>query len=350
MPLVNLASGVQAMANLKFPTGFDKDGKPTGFETISDVKGIKSKIGTNTRMLIEALTDVFTVIGGGKSKTSSWWQGETKFEKGIEVVNMVGEPYKKLADSIKDIIGLVGKLDTKAFSGKIEDIVGVFTADEIVGADIGLMNSKRWLTDSIGSTFEKLGKGVPAITSALGAYKPEIGKSFFGNFVGPVDLKDINGSYTNQRHLWNAVGANMTTTAVAMPGISTAINSMDMEKLVESRKLFEALGVLSNGGEPSDILGRMGESLEEGLQNLADMLQEFKGSVEEGVASQSAATGGLSDTLSNMGKAMNPFSSSKNSSSGGDGGSDKVVSAVKALQSALISQGIKVKKGGGFFG
>ena len=51
-----------------------------------------------------------------------------------------------------------------------------------------------------------------------------------------------------------------------------------------------------------------------------------------------------------MGKAMNPFSSSKNSSSGGDGGSDKVVSAVKALQSALISQGIKVKKGGGFFG
>ena len=350
MPLVNLASGVQAMANLKFPTGFDKDGKPTGFETISDVKGIKSKIGTNTRMLIEALTDVFTVIGGGKSKTSSWWQGETKFEKGIEVVNMVGEPYKKLADSIKDIIGLVGKLDTKAFSGKIEDIVGVFTADEIVGADIGLMNSKRWLTDSIGSTFEKLGKGVPAITSALAAYKPEIGKSFFGNFVGPVDLKDINGSYTNQRHLWNAVGANMTTTAVAMPGISTAINSMDMEKLVESRKLFEALGVLSNGGEPSDILGRMGESLEEALQNLADMLQEFKGSVEEGVASQSAATGGLSDTLSNMGKAMNPFSSSKNSSSGGDGGSDKVVSAVKALQSALISQGIKVKKGGGFFG
>ena len=31
------------MANLKFPTGFDKDGKPTGYETIKNVSGLKDK-------------------------------------------------------------------------------------------------------------------------------------------------------------------------------------------------------------------------------------------------------------------------------------------------------------------
>ena len=346
-PLMNLASGVQAMANLKFPTGFDKDGKATGFETITNIKGIKSKIGKNTQMLIEALTDVFTTIGGGKAKKSSWWQGASKFEKGIAVVNMVGEPYKKLSDSIKGIVDIVGKLDTKSFAGKIEDIISVFTSDAAVGQDPKLLDGKRWLTDSIGGTFEKLGSSIPEIINALSSYNPELGKAFFGGFVGPVDPKDIGGSYTKQRLLWNAIGTSMVHTKDSMPGITIAINEMDMEKLVESRKMFEALGVLANGGEPSDILAAMGESLEEALQNLADMLGEFQSSVAENTATTGGALDGIKDGI----KSMLPGGKGVSRPSGGGGGDNSdVVRAVRQLQTALTSQGIKVKGGSGMFG
>ena len=40
--LTGIAKGVQAMANLKFPTGFDKDGNPTGYETI-DIGTVSSR-------------------------------------------------------------------------------------------------------------------------------------------------------------------------------------------------------------------------------------------------------------------------------------------------------------------
>ena len=90
----------------------------------------------------------------------------------------------------------------------------------------------------------------------------------------------------------------------------------------------------------------MGESLEEALQNLADMLSEFKGSVEEGVAAQSEATGGLTGAISKL----NPMNAFRGGGNSGAGDNDDVVRAVKQLQTALISQGIKIKSSGGFFG
>ena len=121
-----------------------------------------------------------------------------------------------------------------------------------------------------------------------------------------------------------------------------------MEKLVESRKMFEALGVLSNGGEPSDILAAMGESLEEALQNLADMLGEFQSSVAENSATTGGALDGLKDGIKKLTGGGSKSSGGNRSSDGGGG--DDVVRAVKQLQSTLVSQGIKVKSSGGFFG
>ena len=143
--------------------------------------------------------------------------------------------------------------------------------------------------------------------------------------------------------MWKAIGSAMVKTKESMPGITSAVNEMDMDKLVESRKMFEALAVLGEGGDPGDILAAMGESLEEALNNLANLLTEFKGTVEEGVTAQTEATGGLSGIIQSI-------------SQGGTGGgqnvkvdNDEVVAAVKNLQSVLVSQGIKVKSSGGFF-
>jgi len=343
-PLLNLAKGVQAMAELKFPTGFDKDGKPTGFETIKDVKGLKSKIGANTKMLIQALVDTFIQVGGTDLGSNGWFSSND-FEKGVDIVNQVGKPYKNLATSVTEIQKAIGSMDTQAFKGKVIDIVSVFTDEQVGGSDIELMNNRRFLIDSIGKSFEKLGRAVPPIAQALASFNGEQGRAFFNAFVGPVDEGNRANGYAQQNHMWKAIGSAMVKTKDSLPGITSAVNEMDMDKLVESRKMFEALAVLGEGGDPGDILAQMGESLEEALQNLADMLSEFKGSVEEGVAAQGEATSGLMGAV----KSIIP---------GGGGGQRRqaksdnadVVRAISQLQSTLTSTGIKVKKSkGGFF-
>ena len=345
-PLLNLAKGVQAMADLKFPI-YDKDGNITGYNTIKGVGDLKNKVGRNTQMLIQALTDTLTTIGkDNDGATSSWWQGSTAFEDGIEIVSMIGEPYKVLGESVKTIIDIVGKMDSKAFAGKMQDIIGVFTGDATMQGDFMTLSFKTAFVKQVGESFEKLGSSIPSITSALANFNAEQGRAFFNAFVGPVDEGDMANGYAQQNHMWKAIGSAMVQTKDSMPGITSAINEMDMDKLVESRKMFEALAVLGEGGDPGDILAQMGESLEEALQNLADMLSEFKGSVEEGVAAQSEATGGLTGAISKL----NPMNAFRGGGNSGGGDSDDVVRAVKQLQTALISQGIKIKSSGGFFG
>ena len=175
------------MANLKFPI-FDKDGKITGHNTITNVSGLKEKIGNNTKMLIQALTDTLTTIGkDNDGATSSWWQGSTNFEKGIEVVSMIGEPYKVLGESVKTIIDIVGKMDSKAFAGKMQDIIGVFTGDAAMENDFMSLTFKTSFVKQVGESFDKLGSSIPSITSALANFKVEQGRAFFNAFVGPVD-------------------------------------------------------------------------------------------------------------------------------------------------------------------
>ena len=55
LPLFNLAKGVQSMAMLKFPTGFDKDGNATGYKSIGDVDTLVAKLSKNTKALIIGL-------------------------------------------------------------------------------------------------------------------------------------------------------------------------------------------------------------------------------------------------------------------------------------------------------
>ena len=343
-PLLNLAKGVQAMADLKFPI-YDKDGNIKGYNTIKNVGDLKNKVGKNTQMLIQALTDTLTTIGSDNDgATSSWWQGSTAFEDGIEIVSMIGEPYKKLGESVKTIIDLVGKMDSKAFAGKMQDIIGVFTGDAVFGSDPVMLTMRKNLTSVIGTTFEKLGSSIPPITQALANFNAEQGRAFFNAFVGPVDEGDRANGYAQQNHMWKAIGSAMVKTKESMPGITSAVNEMDLEKLVESRKMFEALAVLGEGGDPGDILAAMGESLEEALQNLADMLAQFQTQVGGAMEAQTEATGGLSGALD----ALNPVNMIRKPSERGGDNSD-VVRAVRQLQQALTSQGIKIKESGGFF-
>ena len=281
-PLKNLAEGVANMADMKFATGYDKDGKATGWINLADMKpeDLKDKIGKNTQILIEALTDVFTTIGGGKSKTSSWWQGSTAFEKGIKVVTMIAEPYKKLAETVKSLSSFKD-LDSIKVKGDLENLLAGFTK---IGESTKPQTMKlaRLLAMAVGDTYEQMGKAIPAISSASAKVNLAGGELMTKLLFGQVDAGKAALGYHNQMKMQHALAATYGKAGENFPKIQGAINNLDLTKLTESRKMFEALGVLSKGGSPGDILAQMGESLEDALVNLAEMLEKFRSTVQEG--------------------------------------------------------------------
>ena len=351
-PLKNLAEGVINMADMKFPTAYDKDGKATAWINLSAMnpEDLKDKISTNTQTLIEALTDTFTAIGGGEKKTSSWWQGATSFEKGIKVVNMIADPYKKLTKTINDVLSFidkkidvtklgtivqglfkpiigVGALDNtlywygtgrmkttgesyERFAGNIqnsaprilevdavkfkENILQLFSAFTTIGgsADPALLNAAKLLAHAVGNTFVKMASSLPAIVGAASKFDPAKGGMIAKLLFGKVDTGNAMNGYNAQTKMQLALATTYGKAGENFPKISSAINALDITKLTESRKMFEALAVLSKGGEPGDILAQMGQSLEEAMQKLADILQEFRTVVENQNENENPGPGG----------------------------------------------------------
>lgn len=163
-PLLNLAKGVQAMADLKFPI-YNEKGEITGYEQLpTDPAALRAKVGTNTQLLIQALTDTFTLIGSNNSgATSSWWQGTTSFEKGIEIVELISDPYKKLGDSVKTVIEIVKDLDGDAFAKKIQAMIGVFSSFEVLTVRKENVETVAMIADP----YRKLGDSADSINKIL---------------------------------------------------------------------------------------------------------------------------------------------------------------------------------------
>lgn len=416
-PLYNLANGVQAMANLKFPTGYDKDGNPTGYKSIGNVDALVGKLAKNTKALITGLAGVFEEVGKSGVNDDGGWFSSSSFEKGVEIAMQLGEPYSTLASVVdnvvkitskitdaqdvkekvtaiisavtdvagddtgiikakKDLIHVIGNTYNKLGSAipKIITSIASFTIDKaksfasifggespadlfavktkflkglttsyirmavaiplIVGSintvsaeqldeftavyggsmnvDTEILNSRSKLFLAVGSGYEKMGKGATAIASAVNSTNKETLSIFKNMFVGRVSMLRPVAGYEAQTELWNAIGLSMKTTGGSFPSITSAINSMDLAKLTEARTMFEALAVLSKGGDPSDILAEMGESLETAMQRLADILQEFQGAVE---ANNENSGFSMSD--------LNPFNNN-DSDDGGSRGSGSV--------------------------
>ena len=443
-PLFNLANGVQKMAELKFPTGYDSDGNPTGYKSIGNVKALIGKITTNTKALIIGLAGVFEEVGKSDAADTSWFS-RNNFEKGADLVMALADPYSSLAATLDDVTTITSKVsDAAEVKEKVTAIISSIT--DAGGNDAGLMSSKAYLIKVIGGTYEKLGVAIPAIVSAISTFTVEKAKAFAAVFGGesPAELfeskanylkglstsyvkmamaiplivgsintvsaeqldaftavyggtipieesaikarenlfiavgnayekmgqgtQQITGSissadlekldtfkgmflgkvgmlrpiagYEAQTELWNAIGRNTVAAGGSYTTIASAINSMDLAKLVEARQMFEALAVLAEGGEsPEDILESMGESLEDALQNLADMLESFKSTVE----AQGEAQGNvLSDIAAMPGQLVGGLIDGFTGRGGGDVDMSGVVQAIGQLQAQLISRGIKV--------
>mgnify|MGYP000208950796 FL=1 len=496
-PLFNLAKGVQSMAMLKFPTGFDKDGNATGYKSIGDVDTLVAKLAKNTKALIIGLAGVFEEVGASGVGSGGGWFSSSNFEKGAEIALQLADPYSSLADAVESVatltegitdpvllrekvtslvetISVIGGFWVQSFfdgvnaarnvkepysilasavtdvttitsaisdgaevrekvSAMIESIVGTndegvdmgakttliyaigwtygklgvaiplivnaitqFTVEKgkafasifggetpaemyeaknkmlktlamsymrmavaipmIVASvnslaaepmneftklyggvtnDVEILAAKSTLFEAVGSSYQKIGAAAPQIASAINGTSLEQMQGWTGMFVGDVGFLRPIAGYNAQTELWSTIGNSLTMGATAFPQISAGINAIDYNKLVESRKMFEALGVLSEGGEPADILAAMGESLEVAMQRLADILMEFQTSVGE---SQDAQGGILSELASLPGKLVGGVADGIRGDGGGGNSSDDINRLIRIL----TSKGVKI--------
>ena len=496
-PLFNLAKGVQSMAMLKFPTGFDKDGNATGYKSIGDVDTLVAKLAKNTKALIIGLAGVFEEVGASGVGSGGGWFSSSNFEKGAEIALQLADPYSSLADAVESVatltegitdpvllrekvtslvetISVIGGFWVQSFfdgvnaarnvkepysilasavtdvttitsaisdgaevrekvSAMIESIVGTndegvdmgakttliyaigwtygklgvaiplivsaitqFTVEKgkafasifggetpaemyeaknkmlktlamsymrmavaipmIVASvnslaaepmneftklyggvtnDVEILAAKSTLFEAVGSSYQKIGAAAPQIASAINGTSLEQMQGWTGMFVGDVGFLRPIAGYNAQTELWSTIGNSLTMGATAFPQISAGINAIDYNKLVESRKMFEALGVLSEGGEPADILAAMGESLEDAMQRLADILMEFQTSVGE---SQDAQGGLLSEIASLPGKLVGGVADGIRGDGGGGNSSDDINRLIRIL----TSKGVKI--------
>ena len=298
-PLLSLAKAVQMMAELKFPTGFDKDGNPTGFVKADNVKEKLKDVENNIELILlgadgnSGLVGIFKKLGG---KDDSGWFSESTIEDGARIAGMIADPIESIASAASKLAE--GNWDAVDASSKIKTLIGALTSGNDV--DPKLLNYKKLLWNSAGNAYKHIGKSIPSIISAINSIKIKQSEAFKSLFIGTIDPKDPNSSYNTQKLMWNSIGHAMPKIGNSMEITSEAINSMDLAKLTEARTMFEALAVLSDGGQPSDILAQMGESLEEAMQNLADILQDFKNAAGEAGQQSTGAMEKVVDAVSKI--------------------------------------------------
>ena len=305
---------------------------------IKIIGGTYEKLGVAIPAIVAAIGNftvdkakAFASIFGGESP-AELFESKTNYLKGLTM------SYLRMALAIPMIVGSINTVSAE----QLDAFTAIYGGKMPIEAE-GLKNREN-LFIAVGNSYEKIGVATEKITSSITAADPMKLMIFKGMFMGRVSkLRPIAG-YEAQTELWNAIGTNMTATAVAFPQISQAVNAMELEKLTEARHMFEALAVLAEGGEdPEDILEAMGESLETALQNLADMLESFRSTVQAQGEAQSSVLG---DIAAMPGQLVGGIIDGVTGRGGGGGNSDDVVRAVKALQTKLTSSGIKIKNAG----
>ena len=268
------------------------------------------------------LGKAFMSIFGGESTP------ETLIPK-ITMLSVLSSAYSKMATSVPKITGAIGSLNVESTQA-FEKLIGG-------GGFLQSLGAKTAMYTILGMTYMQMGMATPRMTGAINSLDPEKAQIFSGMFINKEKGGLFSNKYEDQTKLWRTIGSSMMMTSVAMPKIAEGINNMDLAKLTEARTMFEALGVLANGGAAEDILAEMGESLEQAMQRLADILKEFQTTVGEGNESNASIPEKVAGAIGGVVGAFKDGASGK-----GGGNSQEVVNAITQLNRALIKNGVKI--------
>jgi len=144
--ITGIAEGVQAFAELKFPT-YNAKGEVTKYLTLND--GVFKNVAKNMKLMIGAVADVLTDIG--KSQGEVGWFSKSAGEMGAEIIRGVGGDLVGIADFVVKAADLrIPKYDA---NGKIiEGTVLISAADLGPGGRVqmNIQNMIMALTSALG--------------------------------------------------------------------------------------------------------------------------------------------------------------------------------------------------------
>ena len=226
-PLYELANGVQNMAMLKFPTGFDAEGNALGYKSIGGggLKGIIKKIGSNTKALVKGLAGVFEEVGRSDAAKTKWFS-KNDFEKGAALIQDLADPYKSLAGTVDDVVKITGKIkDANEVKTKITAMIASVT--DAGGPTSDLIYAKSHLIRVIGNTYEKLGAAIPKIVESIAKFTVDKAKAFAAIFGGesPAEL------FESKTNFLRGLTLSYMRMALAIPMIVGSINTVSAEQL-----------------------------------------------------------------------------------------------------------------------
>lgn len=245
--LTGIAMGVQAMAMLKFPVKWDKNGNPIEFRSITE--NDLAMVGVNTRKIVLALSKTFSEVGQSEAAQGSTWFTSSDYEKGINVVKKMGDPLIKLAEFVKTFNN-IKEQDVKSVGNKTQLLIKTLTSSFF--ASSGELNPRDYT--SISMSYQR--------------------------------MADANEDIADSFEDWKE-----------------SINDLDLKKVTEVRKLYEGLAYLSkNGGETA--IEQMGESMVEAIETLVEKLDEFaknlgSGSNSPGIIERAGNALGLGKSTTN---------------------------------------------------
>lgn len=271
-----------------------------------------------------ALGKSFMSIFGGETTPDT-------FAPKMLMLHALKSAYVKMGESIPKITSAIGTIQPETVSSFSKLIGGGTFFDNLA--------AKTAMYIALGMTWSQLGAATPRITGAINTLDDHKAKIFSGIFINKEAGGLFSNKYEDQQKLWTTIGTSMMMTSVAMPKIAEGINNMDLAKLTEARTMFEALGVLANGGEAEDILAEMGESLEKAMERLADILKTFQTTVGEQTESNETIPEKIAGAL---GGVVGAFKDGARGDGGGGGNSAEVVSAINQLNRALVKNGVKI--------
>jgi hypothetical protein len=396
-PLASLAMGMSAMAELRFPNAFDKDGNPTGYINLNDVEGGDpfAKVTENIGLMIGSLTKTYTEIGEGDK--SKWYQ-KNKLEKGINMVKDIGTPISSLAAGFTAMADLrfpngfdaegnpTSYIDLNQASGGnpfetvTNNIKKMITSLTDVFTDIGSKDDSGWFSSStiengieivmgIGEPITMLADNVAKFAKAKveGFSLRDTFKDIFFGFklmsnITPTDYKSISKGltyltiFTNKANSladnakeFKSIDKSFNGIAKSMGVLKDNVNGLDIKLLSETKGLFEAMAVISNSGSTEQIISKYGKTLETTFKNLADLLEQFGSKVTESsdktvtaINTQTQSNQSLTETIKNQKEAAEqapPLQNAQNS---------QMLSQLREIATILRGT-IKVKDTGGFF-
>mgnify|MGYP000132410601 FL=1 len=344
--LTNVATGFQSMADLKFPTKWNEEGKPTEFVEIDIPSAVKDVL-FNTRLILLGENDAGGLVGmfktlGQKNGPDKGWFTSTDYEKGKEMIQGVGTPIKELALGVQQMANMRfanswdpetgeanGWMDAKDMPAKLkaveanvklillgadgnsglvgifkklggEDDGGWFSSSTIEkGAEIAKMISKpiKDIADAATSLMsdkwspEGASERIGAIITALaqGNEKLNPGGGLFSKATNPLEatakyMKTI-AEHTDKFKIFTD---SFTKYVEDFVKYKDAVNDFDETNLKLTTDMFTGLSYLA---KTEDAIENMSAQLTSAIEQLSEMISNLGGSIADSVPAAGGAGG-----------------------------------------------------------